>query len=41
MVTEFGSDPTKLYAQFRVRMPRLEAFIGKVKQLSLVSAIPN
>ena len=34
MVTEFGNDPTELYTEFRARMPQLEAFIGKVKQLS-------
>ena len=34
MVANFSDDPTKLYTEFRARMPRLEAFIGKVKYLS-------
>lgn len=39
MVTEFGNDPSKLYAQFRARMPQLETLISKIKQLSFGESI--
>jgi len=35
MVTDFSKDPTNLYIEFHARMPRIEAFVSKVKQLSL------